>query len=144
MTLFALPRPAVLIRCIIWLHFFNAVFVNKDPFPVFGDPNTKKSRIDVLASRAGFRSHSFNTHDETYPRWLLHRKRPTTKPRLVRCLVLRPAVRFRQSLNDEGFRFFRMSLMTWPGSIPNCSRMASKVVRSSQAIWIMRSVWASV
>ena len=57
--------------------------------------------------------------------------------------MLRPVVRARQRRNDEGFRFLRINLITCPGSSPNCWRIASKVVRSSQAIWMTRSVCAS-
>ena len=57
--------------------------------------------------------------------------------------MLRPVVRVRQRRNDEGFRLFRINLITCPGSSPNCWRIASKVVRSSQAIWMTRSVCAS-
>ena len=78
-----------------------------------------------------------------YPRWLVQRNRPTKKDRLNKCFVVRPFVRFRHSLNEDGFRCFRISLMTCPGSSPNCSRIASNVVRSSQAICITLSVCAA-
>jgi hypothetical protein len=78
--------------------------------------------------------HEEELSNPIHPRWLLQRKRPTTKDRFDKCFVFLPLVRALQSRNDEGFKFFRISLMTWPGSNPNWSRIASNVVRSSQAI----------
>jgi hypothetical protein len=73
-----------------------------------------------------------------------HRNRPISKPRLETCFVLRPAVLALHNRNDEGCISCRISLMTSPGVRPNCPRMASKLVRSSQAIWMIRSISATV
>lgn len=48
-------------------------------------------------------------------------------------------MRARQSRKEFFVSCFRINLITCPGDNPNCFRIASKVVRSSQAIWITRS-----
>jgi len=60
-------------------------------------------------------------------------------PRRASCLVRRPAVLFRHSLNELALNSRRISLMTSPGVSPNCLSMQSNDVRSSHAICIIRS-----
>ena len=76
------------------------------------------------------------------PRWLGHRKRPNSNPRFPTCFVFRQAVLSRHMRNEEGFIWARIKRITSPGVRPNCRSIASKVVRSSQAIWITRSMSA--
>ena len=55
-------------------------------------------------------------------------------------MVLRPVVLARHNRNDAGLSSRRINAITWPGVKPNCSRIASKLVRSSHAIWMIRSI----
>jgi hypothetical protein len=76
------------------------------------------------------------------PFWSGQRKRPISNPRLATCLVFLPAVLARHMRKDEGVISFRISLITSPGVMLKCLRIASKLVRSSQAISMMRSISA--
>ena len=67
----------------------------------------------------------------------LHRKR-STSVRSLACLVLRPVTRLRQLRNDPGCMCRRMSSRTSFSLRPNWNSMASKGVRSSQAISMRR------
>ena len=60
------------------------------------------------------------------------------------CLVARPAMRLRHMRNDEAFISRRIRAITADSFSPNCVSIASKVVRSSHAISIMREISAGV
>ncbi len=77
-------------------------------------------------------------------RCLLHLNLTTDASRKARCLVARPCTRFLQRSKLLRFSSRRMSWMTFFSVNPNCDLMASNGVRSSQAIWIMRSVTSGV
>jgi len=89
----------------------------------------------------------FSLHPSSFhqPRCDLARNRRCSLPEsvfanLASCLVVRPCVRFRHILNEFAVISDRISLMTSPGERPNWVRIASKLVRSSQAIMMMRSI----
>ncbi len=70
-------------------------------------------------------------------------KRAPSTALLARCLVARPCTRARHRRQEAGFSSRRISRITALSFSPNWARMASKGVRSSQAISITRSVcWA--
>ena len=86
---------------------------------------------------------SFPTN--SYPRWWLARNRRLFAPGLTRmnlhsCFVMRPWVRARHILNDFADISIRINFTTSPGDRLNWLRIASKLVRSSQAIMMMRSM----
>lgn len=56
------------------------------------------------------------------------------------CFVGLPCTRFLHILKLLGFISLRISFITSSSGMPNCSSMASKEVRSSQAISIIRSM----
>jgi len=66
--------------------------------------------------------------------------RPTLNPRSALCFVFLPCTRALHMRKEEGFISRRISLITSDSAMPNCSRMASKGVRSSHAISMMRSM----
>lgn len=73
-------------------------------------------------------------------RWREHLNRWVLGVRSARCLLERPDTRRRHRRNELSFRIFRMSWMTSGSDRPNCHSMASKGVRSSQAISTIRSM----
>lgn len=60
--------------------------------------------------------------------------------RSLRCLVFRPVTRRLQRSQLFLFSCLRISNIIWGSDKPNCASMASKGVRSSQAIPIIRSI----
>ena len=74
----------------------------------------------------------------------LHLWRPTSKPRKALCLVALPCTLARHMRQELGFISLRIKAITSASLRPNCKRMASKGVRSSQAISMMRSISCSV
>ena len=73
----------------------------------------------------------------------LHLWRPASKPRSALCLVALPCTLARHMRHELGFISRRISVITSASLIPNCKRIASKGVRSSQAISMMRSISCS-
>ena len=73
----------------------------------------------------------------------LHLWRPASKPRKALCLVALPWTRARHMRHELGFISLRINAITSASLRPNCNRMASKGVRSSQAISMMRSISCS-
>ncbi len=71
---------------------------------------------------------------------IVHLNRFTPLLRRAACLVTLPLVRLRHILKLELFISFRINLITSFSFKPNCISMASKLVRSSHAISIMRSI----
>jgi hypothetical protein len=63
--------------------------------------------------------------------------------RSFRCLVVRPLVRLRHIAKLLAFMFARMSSITSFSESPNCISIASKGVRSSHAISMIRSISAA-
>ena len=59
------------------------------------------------------------------------------------CLVARPFTRLRHMWKELRFMCLRMMARTWFSLMPYCISMASKGVRSSQAISTMRSTVSS-
>jgi len=79
-----------------------------------------------------------------YCREWVARCRTTSTLRSAACLVTRPAIRLRHILNDDGFICNRISATTADSFNPNCNSIASKAVRSSQAISTIRETSASL
>lgn len=74
-----------------------------------------------------------------------HLNRSISSDRFFRCFWLTPLLtRFRHSLKLDDFRDLLINLMTCCSERPNCALMASKGVRSSQAISMTLSVSSSV
>lgn len=76
--------------------------------------------------------------------WREHLKLPIPKFRFLACLVALFWTRWRHIFQLESFISWRMSLMTSPSGTPKLNLMESKVVRSSHAIWMIRSTSRSV
>ena len=74
----------------------------------------------------------------------LHLCLPTSKPRKALCLVALPCTLARHRRQELGFISRRISAITSASLRPNCNKIASKGVRSSQAISMMRSISCSV
>ena len=73
-------------------------------------------------------------------RCMLHLKRVMSLAASARCLVTRPCTRARHLRQLLGCSSRFMSAFTSSSRNPNCVKMASKGVRSSQAISMMRSM----
>ena len=71
--------------------------------------------------------------------WLARWRRKTA-PRRAACLVRRPAMRLRHIRKDDGFMCRRIKSITADSVKPNWASIASKVVRSSQAISTIREM----
>ena len=70
----------------------------------------------------------------------VHLKRLESVILFIKCLVARPDILFRHILKLEAFEFKRMNSMTSFSFKSNWNSIASKGVRSSQAISMIRSV----
>ena len=77
-------------------------------------------------------------------RCLEHLKRLISSDRLERCFVFRPDTRLRHNEKLEGFNRLRIRAITSGSRNPNWNSMASKGVRSSHPISIMRLMSSSV
>lgn len=75
--------------------------------------------------------------------WREQRNRVMSDERSAWCFVFLPFILFRHLLKPEDFNSFRISEITSASERPNWASIASKLVRSSQAISIMRSVAAA-
>ena len=143
----ALPSSTVLIIDVCIANWQETPFADKTPrrnrrisYPV-------QRWLYLLALFTRFNTNAFDLHDQ--PRCDLHRNRRIgfpgcTKSNLRSCFVVRPRVRFRHIRKELGVISLRISLITSPGERWNCSRIASKLVRSSHAIWMIRSFCARV
>ena len=78
-----------------------------------------------------------------YWRLWVARWRRKGAPRSTACLVWRPAMRLRHIRKDEGFMCRRIRAITADSFKPNWASIASKAVRSSQAISTTRERLAS-
>ena len=74
----------------------------------------------------------------------LHLCLPTSNPRKALCLVALPCTLARHMRQELGFISLRIKVITSASLRPNCNKIASKGVRSSQAISMMRSMSCSV
>lgn len=144
-SFFALPSSAVLISEVCIANRLETGFADKTPRRIRRMSYPVQRWLFLLALFTRFSPNAFDLHDQ--PRCDLHRKRRSrfpgcTKSNLRSCFVVRPRVRFRHIRKDLGVISLRISLITSPGERWNCSRIASKLVRSSHAIWMIRSFCA--
>ena len=76
-------------------------------------------------------------------RWSVHLKRGSEKIRFCKCFVLRPAIRLRHIWKLDNLLLARINSITSFSCSPNWNLIASNGVRSSQAIWMIRSISSS-